>query len=133
MPEKAVKVQSLKAVTAVKITDVSFEYYFNSFNGGNPGRLNNENFEKYVCRAKREVKCFFSTESIPANVREDVMLCICEIAELLFETEKKGGIKSESLDGYSVTYPEKAETADEIRKTVVKRLGWTGLLFAGVE
>ena len=76
---------------------------------------------------------------------EMVKLCLCEVAELIYQDDamrqEHGGklIQSENTDGYSVTYASPEDGADGISQTdreiygVIRRyLSGTGLLYLGV-
>ena len=62
---------------------------------------------------------------------ECVRFCICEIAEFLYEQESLKGVKSESNDGYSVTYQER-DAKREILKIAETYLSETDFLYRGV-
>ncbi len=73
---------------------------------------------------------------------EQVQLCLCEIAELIYQDEvnrrEHGGrrVRAESTDGYSVNYVAKETSDDSFQKSVyavIRRyLAHTGLLYLGV-
>lgn len=79
--------------------------------------------------------------------KELVQLCICEVAEMLYQDIQNrmetGGreIQSENTDGYSVTYATEAEAGKiainslqtKIYQVIRRYLGHTGLLYAGVD
>ena len=112
--------------------NVSFEFYFNVFCGGREGIITAEKFERYVMSAERLLGSYIATD-VPEKFSEDVKLCLCEIAEKLFRKGETGDIRSESVDGYSVTFADKADSQWEIRNVILQRLGKSGLLYAGVE
>ncbi len=113
--------------------DVSFEFYFNVFNSGQKGKISQKSFSGYISRAFRELDTFCSCNfDNDEKTKEKVKLCVCEIAELLYLSSDSGFVKSENIDGYSVTYSDSKEFEKELRRIVLKRLGNTGILFAGV-
>ena len=112
---------------------VSFEFYFNSFCNGKGGSIPAESFEKTIRQAERELEGYLSCGEIPAGSEDLVKLCLCEVAELLYCCEKSDNLKSETIDGYSVVFADKADTRDAAHKIIFQRLGSRGLLFAGVE
>lgn len=61
-----------------------------------------------------------------------IKLCICEMAEFLYECSKIGGIKSENNDGYSVSYQER-DIKCEMIKIAELHLGGTEFLYRGVD
>lgn len=76
-------------------------------------------------RAVGEIK-YMSPFTVEEPYTPEVLSCICEVAELLYETDKIRNIEREDIDGYSVTYRSGAEA--EIRRIIEKRLMNTGLL-----
>lgn len=71
--------------------------------------------------------------------QEQVWLCLCEVAEILYQEEQRkqqsGGqeIQSENTDGYSVTYvSETGSLHREISGVIRRYLAHSGLLYAGV-
>lgn len=113
--------------------DVSFGYYFNVFNCGQQGKIKQADFDKYIALAFREIDAFCSYPCVvEESQREMIKLCACELAEMLYCAETSGNVKSESIDGYSVTYSDKKDVEKELRRIIVKRLANLGVLFAGV-
>ena len=107
---------------------VNFEFYFNSFCDGIGGIIPAD-----IRQAEREVESYLLCKTVSAEDESRVKLCLCEVAELLFKFEKNGDVKSETIDGYSVVFADKANVAESVRKVIFQRLGSRGLLFAGVE
>ncbi len=112
---------------------VSFEFYFNSFCDGRGGIIPAEAFDRCIRQAEREVESYLLCKAVSAEDESLVKLCLCEVAELLFRVEKNGELKSETIDGYSVVFADKADVKETVRKVIFQRLGSIGLLFAGVE
>ncbi|MBQ7097019.1 MAG: hypothetical protein IJN96_03000 [Clostridia bacterium] len=112
---------------------VNFEFYFNSFCDGRCGIIPAESFDRCIRQAEREVEGYLLCKTVSAEDESLVKLCLCEVAELLFKFEKNGDVKSETIDGYSVVFADKANVAESVRKVIFQRLGSRGLLFAGVE
>lgn len=113
--------------------NVSFEFYFNVFCGGNSGVIPAEQFPRVALLARREVDILLCQDCLYAENEECINLCICEVAEALFKAEKADGIKSESVDGYSVTFEDVADVRTDINRIVRRWLSNSGLLYAGVE
>ncbi len=59
-------------------------------------------FERYEIRARVYINSAINTPVESAG--EAANYCICAVAEQLYREAERGGVKSESLDGYSVTY-----------------------------
>ncbi len=112
---------------------ISFDFYYNTYNSESEGALNTENFDRYINCAKRELDSFLTKEDFTSEERLAVMLCICEIAECLYREENISSVKSETVDGYSVTFNREGCIKERIRTIVLGRLGRTGLLYSGVE
>lgn len=112
--------------------EITFEYYFNEYCGGIGGILDKTAFDKHILPAMREIKsrCVTATEA-DLNCAE-VLQCACQVAEQLYLADKVGMLKSESIDGYSVTYSE-GGAAKNLQRIILKHLAGTGLLYAGVE
>ncbi|MBO5059978.1 MAG: hypothetical protein J6C82_03600 [Clostridia bacterium] len=62
---------------------------------------------------------------------ERVKLCVCEMAELLYEEGQRTGISSENNDGYSVSY-EKGDIKSKLYQIAQVQLFGTDLLYRGV-
>ena len=60
-----------------------------------------------------------------------VKMCVCEMAEFLYENSKTGGIKSENNDGYSVSYQDR-DIKQELIRIAETYLGNTDFLYRGV-
>ena len=103
-----------------------FFFYNDSF-GGN-SLIPADDFTLWEKRAQKEL--LFLTNGKMSNSQE-VKLCICEIAELLFKNNIQDGILSENNDGYSVSY-EKRNIKNKILHTAKCYLTGTGLLYRGV-
>lgn len=61
---------------------------------------------------------------------ENSKMCICEVAEFLYENAKSEGILSENNDGYSVRF-EKGDKDRAIYDIASKWLSKSGLLYRG--
>jgi len=110
-----------------------YEFYFNEFCSGTAAVIPPEKFEKLALRAQREVENFLCSKELSDAERLCVKLCICEVAEAMLAAENAEGIKSESVDGYSVTFADKSDVRLDVSRIIRSRLASTGLLYAGVE
>lgn len=63
---------------------------------------------------------------------ERIKICICEMAELMFEYSKNDGIRSENNDGYSVIYQNR-DIKNELVEIAKTYLYNTKYLYRGVE
>lgn len=57
---------------------------------------------------------------------------VCAVCELIYNESKRGGIKSENNDGYSVTFEEIGDFYDRVIDVVKVYLSNTGLLYRGI-
>jgi hypothetical protein len=115
----------------------NYAYYKDSFGG----TLTEEEFNLYARKAERFLNYVIIGEI--SEVTEQVKNAVCSAAEAVAEIREgvaniPQGIKSESTDGYSVTY--KDYNADELAerekramyKAIKQELSGTGLLYQGV-
>ena len=116
----------------MKRSNITYSFYFNTYNNGTKGFLTEDSFDLYIAKAWRELEGLLVSEET-ADYSEKINLTVCEIAEELCQREKLRGIKSENIEGYSVTYADGAFTRKDIINIAVRNLGDTGLLYLGVE
>lgn len=115
-----------------------YAYYKDSFGG----TLAAEEFNRYARKAERFLNYVIMGEI--SEVTEQVKNAVCAAAEAVAEIREgvaniPQGIKSESTDGYSVTY-NNDYNADELAerekramyKAIKQELSGTGLLYQGV-
>lgn len=112
--------------------NLTFGFYFNEYNNGCEGCIPAEKFNLYIAKAKRELEPMLTSADIALH-EEKIKLTICEIAEELYGSEDMRSKKSESTDGYSVTYADGDFVHKNIVNIAVRNLGDTGLLYLGVE
>lgn len=84
-------------------------------------------FDLWVKKSVAEIDRYLSTPVLNIET-ENSRLCIFEVAECIYRSWQKSGIKSENTDGYSVTYDEqKSDICGIIRRYMSE------YLFRGVE
>lgn len=114
-----------------------YAYYKDSFGGA----LTAEEFNRYARKAERFLNYVIMGKI--SDVTEPVKNAVCAAAEAVTEIRESvqnipQGIKSESTDGYSVTYnnynaEELAEREKRaMYKAIKQELSGTGLLYQGV-
>ena len=112
--------------------DIDYDYYLTRYCVGQIPPLSAADFELYVKRAKvflESIGSGFSVEEFEDKVRE----CLCEISEKLYKNDKHGNIKSESIDGYSVSFADGSNPKSELLEIALRYLGKSGILYQGVE
>ena len=63
---------------------------------------------------------------------DNIKMCICEMAELIYDCFCARGVESENNDGYSVKYQNR-DIKQELIKIANTYLGKTGYLYRGVD
>lgn len=112
--------------------DVAYSEYFDVFSCGQKPMLEADEFEKFIKSAKLFLKSVISEKSDAANT-DEVKCCLCALAEGIYLEQRKGGIKTENIDGYSVTYSNQSPALQRLLEIALMYLGNSGLLYAGVE
>ena len=112
--------------------DVSYGFYYEKYCNGQKGPLPENSFDIYACKAWRELESVLTCE-YNEELSEKVKFTVCEIAEELYLRKDIAGKKSESIDGYSVTYADNNFIRKNIARIALRNLGSTGLLYMGVE
>lgn len=113
------------------VSDVSYEYYFSSYNCGREGKLSPSDFDFYCRRATEEVALRINNDATEEQ-KDNLRLAICEVADLISSSAAPHNIKSENIDGYSVTYKDHAPLSSSIASILEKHLSGSGLLYRGV-
>lgn len=118
---------------------VDYKYYSTSFSS--PPLIPEEEFGIIELKVSRFLD-YITCNNVKV-VTEQVKNAVCAASEALYEVHKLyekylPGIKSESTDGYSVTYADfdigkfKGEENEAMYKAILRELAGTGLLFRGV-
>ena len=107
--------------------DINYTFYTEKFGGELiPATL----FPAYATRA------IIYLNSITFNQAEkyeniNLGFAVCDIAELIYKEHKRGGIKHESADGYTVTRDDSTDFNHRLFETAQTYLGCSGLLYRG--
>lgn len=88
-------------------------------------------FPVWERRAEKILSKITGGKSEKSCLEESVKVCVCEIAELLYEENTRSGIVSENNDGYSVRY-ENGDIKMQIANVVSIWLSGTDILYRGV-
>lgn len=104
---------------------------FYNENYGGDTKIPASAFSLWERRAKAELLDI--TAGRIADKDEDaIKMCICEMAELMYDYCHTRGLESENNDGYSVHYT-KRDIKKELLKIANTYLGKTGYLYRGVD
>ncbi len=106
--------------------------FFSGFyaeNFGNCAKIPREELMLWLKRAAAELSLLTMGRS-EENIGDNMAMCICEIAEHLYESSARSHIESENNDGYSVKYKNRDRKIAQIAK---RYLAGTGLLYRGDE
>ena len=105
-----------------------YAFYCEVFHGRHDNTEKNE-VDRNLRKASAFLRAFIFDEK-SAQENEDVKFACCEIADLYFDENERNGIKSESNDGYSVTYND-SEMTSKANEIALTYLAHTGLLYRG--
>ena len=105
---------------------IDFDYYKNNFLGT---LIPCEKFYHIEKKASAYVKNAILNKNSDITEVKDA---ICATCELIFNEEKRNGIKSENNDGYSVTYSDNSCFAQKVYDIITIYLANTGLLYRGM-
>lgn len=105
-------------------------FYKENF-GGNC-KIPTDEFPLWERRAEMYLSKTTGGKSETQGKNERVKMCICEIAECLYENEKNQGIVSENIDGYSAKY-ENGDIKKKISEIISLWLYRTDILYRGVD
>jgi hypothetical protein len=109
-------------------------YYTGTYKGA---VIDTASFDLYARKATQEIKKYTFNRVDEANILDDVKMCCCEVAEVLYKDKQEDvkGIASEKVGEYSVSYvsPEAKEKllSVSVRSTIYNWLSMTGLLYRG--
>ncbi len=119
---------------AIKSPYVSYEYYQQTFSGKT---ITEEEFSRLEFQAEAFLDriTFGRVKGLP-EIPEAVKMAICAMAEYSCQEGKKTpGVRSENIDGYSVSYGDTGSSgksrSEELYQIASNYLMSTGLLFRG--
>ncbi len=111
---------------------ISYGYYFNDYSMGQSPVLTAEEFPVYEKCARVFLKSICICKPFEA-CKDDISACICAIAEELYRFKDSHNVKSENIDGYTVTFSDKKDIKKDLYGIAKLYLGHQGILYAGVE
>lgn len=120
----------------------TYEYYTDKYYGATVPK---DTFPKMIAKASQYIDYFTFGRITEENVEEfsSLSACACEMAEVIYRMQGNDGIerekKSESTDGYSVSYVTEGADGETAEDTLKKKLYaiaeiylmTTGLLYLG--
>lgn len=117
-----------------------FTFYNNKYLCGKQEILKAAEFLYYALLATQEIRRYTGSNADGDDVREEVGMCCCEVAERLYMAAKteaqSGGVSSESVSGWSKAYESsdarKQSLEKSVHDTVYRWLSGTGLLYRGI-
>ena len=89
---------------------------------------------KDFCRIARRASVRLDAMTLgrlPADVAK-VKMAACELCDLYYEEEARGGLASENNDGYAVSYNNKREVQARAGEIVTAYFGNSGCLYGGM-
>ena len=95
----------------------------------NDAKIPLETFDLWEKRAVMQINSY-TTRDISEEADDNIKMCICEVAEFLYESAKRSGIESENNDGYSVKF-QKSQNESDICNLVKMWLAGSDLLYRG--
>ena len=90
-----------------------------------------DDFPHYEKRAVFQLGRFLGTELSFDEITDEVRYAVCEICDILCETDSHSGIEYERNDGYWVSYESGLSAKDKIKSCVHTWLSGSGLLYRG--
>ncbi|MGN1133211.1 MAG: hypothetical protein ACI4RN_02025 [Oscillospiraceae bacterium] len=117
----------------------NFPFYTSKYLAGKEAVIDTA-FPYYARLATQEIKHYTGDNVNEYDIPEEVSMCCCELAEIIYRQEKLNnqadGVTSESVQGWSKSY-ENAESRKQTYNTAVKDcvykwLSGTRLLYRGL-
>ena len=111
-----------------------YAYYTDTYKGA---VIDAASFLRYSMKATQQIKLNTFGRVDKDNIPEEVKMCCCELAELIFRADKEDtkGIASEKVGEYSVAYTSPEAREKQLSKSTANIinnwLAMTGLLYRG--
>lgn len=109
-------------------------YYTDTYKGA---VIDTASFDLYARKATQKIKLHTFGRVSEDNMPEEVKMCCCELAELIYKHEKEdnGNVSSEKVGEHSVSYVDKQKIEEVLRgkctEIIQNWLAMTGLLYRG--
>lgn len=103
------------------------DYYLDVYGGT---KIPPQRLDKYLMNAKYVVRHY--APNAPKEPDEDLKLCICAVADELFQQDKiDKNLQSENNDGFSQTFKSKKELDSNVYSIIEFYLSSTGYMYVG--
>lgn len=112
---------------------VDYSFYTDTYGGK---RISQNDWQRISQKAEQRLNSYtfgrLSDDWEGESWCDRAKCAVCEMTEILYADEKRGGKTSENTDGYSVSYDTEKSLGSTLYDVVQVYLGDTGLLYAGV-
>jgi len=105
---------------------IDFDYYKNNFLGTLVPCDKFYHIEKKACVYVKNA--ILNKNSDITEVKD----AVCAVCELIYNEEKRNGIKSENNDGYAVTYFDNPSFTQKVNDVITIYLATTGLMYCAI-
>ena len=114
-----------------------FAYYKHMFLLGGETKIPQGEFSHLAVEAMQEIKTATFGADVPSEFEENIKMCCCALAQVMFaDSQNSGGKTSEKVGTYSVSFESSAaklQKFKEDKRAVIRRnVADTGLLLSGV-
>lgn len=117
-------------------TYADYTYYTDTYKGA---VLDAASFPLYALKSTQKIKLHIFDRVDKDNASDEVKMCCCELAELIYKHEKEdnGNVASEKVGEYSISYVDKQKIESAFRGQCIEIIyNWiadTGLLYRGCD
>ena len=113
---------------------IDYGVYINDYLHDVNAKIQPQEWEYYATQAQQEVSIYVN--ALPLD-NDKVKMCICEVADCLFDNAKNdNNISSESVGDVKITYTDRVVKMQiykaKIKSVVYKWLADTGLIYRGI-
>lgn len=106
---------------------MNYGFYKSAFGGT---LIPPELFNRFLLKATAYFESVTQKRPVPPEFEEQASMALCEIAETFMKHSQRCGVKSESTDGYSVSYDETTLNS-QLSGIMTLYLGESDILFKG--
>lgn len=119
------------------VSYATYEFYSSKYLLGRQAVIDTAYFPFYAQKATQMIKLHTFNRIRDDNIPDEVKMCCCELAEMIYKHEKEdnGNIISEKVGEYSIAFVDKEKEETIFRgkcvSIIYNWLGMTGLLYRG--